>query len=273
MSISFLSFLLLLPRQIISDSIGTCYEEYVQDANRHYKVIKKFHNEKCEHRNWNWNFFYRIGLQKPPHLIGPLKPYLVQKNVMICIRPGHRFQCLRSTGNCIRATVALLWNNFTKGLYYVYYFCMWKTWPSIHTNWISLSLQFYRSSHFCHIRIYMRSYWIPNCQLHAVQIPFGQACKFWHDTYCSKYHGSKGSRNEFRKQRNVCWLIRPLLGELDRKKRGWSIWLSNFSFLFCVYFSETYEEQDHLFESLVALEEFCKELAAIAFVKYHHATE
>lgn len=35
-----LSFLLLLPRQIISDSIGTCYEEYVQDANRHYKVAK-----------------------------------------------------------------------------------------------------------------------------------------------------------------------------------------------------------------------------------------
>lgn len=45
---TFCSFLLLLPRQIISDSIGTCYEEYVQDANRHYKVstwissIKKY---------------------------------------------------------------------------------------------------------------------------------------------------------------------------------------------------------------------------------------
>lgn len=38
----FLSFLLLLPRQIISDSIGTCYEEYVQDANRHYKVKALF---------------------------------------------------------------------------------------------------------------------------------------------------------------------------------------------------------------------------------------
>lgn len=37
--------------------------------------------------------------------------------------------------------------------------------------------------------------------------------------------------------------------------------------------SESYEENDHLFESLVALEEFCKELAAISFVKYHHATE
>lgn len=37
--------------------------------------------------------------------------------------------------------------------------------------------------------------------------------------------------------------------------------------------SESNEEHDHLFESLVALEEFCKELAAIAFVKYHHATE
>lgn len=42
--------------------------------------------------------------------------------------------------------------------------------------------------------------------------------------------------------------------------------------LFSLY-SESYEEYDHLFESLVALEEFCKELAAIAFVKYHHATE
>lgn len=39
------------------------------------------------------------------------------------------------------------------------------------------------------------------------------------------------------------------------------------------HFSEVYEANDALFESLVALEEFCKELAAIAFVKYHHATE
>lgn len=43
-----------------------------------------------------------------------------------------------------------------------------------------------------------------------------------------------------------------------------------FSFRFS---SEVYDECDALFESLVALEEFCKELAAIAFVKYHHATE
>lgn len=35
---------------------------------------------------------------------------------------------------------------------------------------------------------------------------------------------------------------------------------------FRLWFSESYEENDHLFESLVALEEFCKELAAIAFV-------
>lgn len=44
-------------------------------------------------------------------------------------------------------------------------------------------------------------------------------------------------------------------------------------FLLSHPFSEVYEESDALFESLVALEEFCKELAAIAFVKYHHATE
>ena len=46
----------------------------------------------------------------------------------------------------------------------------------------------------------------------------------------------------------------------------------NFLFLF---YSEKEEEEEcnPLFESLVVLEEFCKELAAIAFVKYHHATE
>lgn len=33
------------------------------------------------------------------------------------------------------------------------------------------------------------------------------------------------------------------------------------------------EVDEQLFESLVILEEFCKELAAITFVKYHYATE
>lgn len=37
--------------------------------------------------------------------------------------------------------------------------------------------------------------------------------------------------------------------------------------------SEPCDDSDPVFEALVVLEEFCKELAAIAFVKYHHATE
>jgi hypothetical protein len=32
------------------------------------------------------------------------------------------------------------------------------------------------------------------------------------------------------------------------------------------------EEENSLLESVVVLEEFCKELAAIAFVKYHHSS-
>jgi hypothetical protein len=32
------------------------------------------------------------------------------------------------------------------------------------------------------------------------------------------------------------------------------------------------EENNSLLESAVVLEEFCKELAAIAFVKYHHSS-
>lgn len=41
-----------------------------------------------------------------------------------------------------------------------------------------------------------------------------------------------------------------------------------------VMYSETTipDDNDPLFEALVVLEEFCKELAAIAFVKYHHGT-
>ncbi|XP_070493260.1 FHF complex subunit HOOK interacting protein 2A-like isoform X2 [Chironomus tepperi] len=36
------NFLLLLPRQLMAESVGTCYEEYMQDASRHYQMwIKK----------------------------------------------------------------------------------------------------------------------------------------------------------------------------------------------------------------------------------------
>lgn len=44
--------------------------------------------------------------------------------------------------------------------------------------------------------------------------------------------------------------------------------------MFTIYCSDTTipDDNDPLFESLVVLEEFCKELAAIAFVKYHHGT-
>lgn len=41
------NFLLLLPRQLMAESVGTCYEEYMQDASRHYqmwiKKTSKFH--------------------------------------------------------------------------------------------------------------------------------------------------------------------------------------------------------------------------------------
>lgn len=42
------SFLSLLPRQIMKEGIGTCYEEYVQDAGRHYQNWI----DKTETFNW-----------------------------------------------------------------------------------------------------------------------------------------------------------------------------------------------------------------------------
>lgn len=57
----YFSFLLLLPRQIISDSIGTCYEEYVQDANRHYKVKSNIQIQIKYSKLSELCFDFRIG--------------------------------------------------------------------------------------------------------------------------------------------------------------------------------------------------------------------
>lgn len=44
----YFSFLLLLPRQIMCEGAGTCYEEYVQDASRHYQ------NWMYKTESFNW---------------------------------------------------------------------------------------------------------------------------------------------------------------------------------------------------------------------------
>lgn len=71
---------------------------------------------------------------------------------------------------------------------------------------------------------------------------------------------------------NVYWPTLQWFGKfaLEHKR------LSPFPVMAIVFFlnhSETSDENESLFEAIVVLEEFCKELAAITFVKYHHATE
>lgn len=65
-----------------------------------------------------------------------------------------------------------------------------------------------------------------------------------------------------------------LCGTRRRASSPWFEWVHLYKL--CVLFradSESCDEGDLVFEALIILEEFCKELAAIAFVKYHHATE
>lgn len=54
--------MLLLPRQIMCESAGTCYEEYVQDASRHY------HNWISKTVDFDWPVEALSNTDVQPHI-------------------------------------------------------------------------------------------------------------------------------------------------------------------------------------------------------------
>uniref|UniRef100_A0A1B0D1H3 FHF complex subunit HOOK-interacting protein C-terminal domain-containing protein n=1 Tax=Phlebotomus papatasi TaxID=29031 RepID=A0A1B0D1H3_PHLPP len=62
------NFLLLLPRQMLNESVGTCYEEYMKDANQHYRTWIK----KTENFNWPVEAVFPDKDDPTPECISPI---------------------------------------------------------------------------------------------------------------------------------------------------------------------------------------------------------
>lgn len=218
------NFLLLLPRQLMAESVGTCYEEYMEDANRHYQMwIKK-----------TSKFYW------PVEATSPVKRVSVTRSPTTgeCNDSGISEECTFYEGPLLR----LLFNQVR-----------------------NMSSQPYELN-LASIAILSKLALLPHPYLHEIllstEIPIAQGATtlFLVIQSLSKKLLSEVPRhvdfsNRIRDTAKRLLTNPPLLKEDEQKEKHKS------------------DDSDQLFEALIVLEEFCKELAAIAFIKYHHATE
>uniref|UniRef100_A0AAG5CNW9 FHF complex subunit HOOK-interacting protein C-terminal domain-containing protein n=1 Tax=Anopheles atroparvus TaxID=41427 RepID=A0AAG5CNW9_ANOAO len=271
-------FLLLLPRQIINDAGGICYEEYMQDANRHYQTwIRKTHGFR-----WPVEAVWPVSVESSPLAGSTVEPPTVTANgvtmtvvplapIKLPKKPRTRYtEPERDSGEDLRTCgdSGISEESFYEGPLLKLLFSHVK----------QMNAQPYELN-LAVIAILSKLALFPHPYLHEIllnpEIPVATgATTLW-------------SVMQF--------LARQLLSEIPRvehfqekiKETGRRL-LSNPP----LYHKDceggeateagsgagqpTEEEDeinDPLFESIVVLEEFCKELAAIAFVKYHHAKE
>jgi hypothetical protein len=218
------NFLLLLPRQLMAESVGTCYEEYMEDANRHYQMwIKKT-------SKFHW----------PVEATSPVKRVSVTRSPTTgeCNDSGISEECTFYEGPLLR----LLFNQVR-----------------------NMSSQPYELN-LASIAILSKLALLPHPYLHEIllstEIPVaaGATTLFVVIQSLSKKLLSEVPRhadfsNRIRDTAKRL-LTNPPLKEEEQQKA-----------------EKNADNSDQLFEALIVLEEFCKELAAIAFIKYHHATE
>ncbi|XP_021704456.1 protein FAM160B1 [Aedes aegypti] len=241
-------FLLLLPRHIMNDAAGICYEEYMQDASRHYQTwIKKTH-----------------GFQWPVEAVWPESPSSsptsegASLETLPTAKPKTKSKSDLNEVQCGDSGISE--ESFYEGPLLKLLFSHVK---QMNTQVYELNLAV--------IAILSKLALFPHPYLHEIllspEIPVAPgATTLW-------------SVMQF--------LARQLLTEIPRvenfqeriNETGKRL-LSNPPLYHkdCEHDPSPAQEEeaeinDPLFESIVVLEEFCKELAAIAFVKYHHATE
>lgn len=269
--------MLLLPRQIINDAGGICYEEYMQDANRHYQTwISKTHGF-----NWPVEAVWPHSGETSPLAGSSVEPPAPHTGTMTVVplapvklpkKPRTRYTDSdeRDAGDDLRTCgdSGISEESFYEGPLLKLLFSHVK---QMNTQPYELNLAV--------IAILSKLALFPHPYLHEIllnpEIPVATgATTLW-------------SVMQF--------LARQLLSEIPRvenfqekiKDTGRRL-LSNPPLYHkdCeggeaaesgAGASHSAEEEDEindpLFESIVVLEEFCKELAAIAFVKYHHAKE
>lgn len=215
------NFLLLLPRQLMAESVGTCYEEYMQDASRHYQIwIKKT-------SKFHW----------PVEATSPVRRPFVTKSPTAgeCNDSGISEEMTFYEGPLLR----LLFNQVRN--------------MSSHPYELNLAS----------IAILSKLALLPNPFLHEIllstEIPVapGATTLFTVIQALSKKLLTEIPRypdfsNRIHTTAKRLLSNPPLMKEEEKPK---------------------HDESEQLFEALIVLEEFCKELAAIAFIKYHHATE
>lgn len=218
------NFLLLLPRQLMSESVGTCYEEYMQDASRHYqnwiKKTSKFH--------------WPIEATSPVRRVPSRSPPTTTEE---CDDSGISEESSFYEGPLLR----LLFNQVR-----------------------NMSSQPYEMN-LASIAILSKLALLPHPYLHEIllgtEIPVanGASTLFIVIQFLSRKLLSEIPRypdfsTRIRDTAKRLLTNPPLAKESNEAKK------------------ET-DDSENLFEALIVLEEFCKELAAIAFIKYHHATE
>jgi hypothetical protein len=216
------NFLLLLPRQLMAEAVGTCYEEYMQDASRHYQLwIKKTHK-------FHWPIEASSPIKRAPNK-SPVSGE--------CNDSGISDEYTFYEGPLLR----LLFNQVR-----------------------NMSNQPYEMN-LASIAILSKLALLPHPYLHEIllgtEIPIvpGASTLFTVIQSLSKKLLAEIPRNpdfsnKIRETAKRLLTNPPLIKESENEKYK-------------------AEECDPLFEALIVLEEFCKELAAIAFIKYHHATE
>lgn len=221
------NFLLLLPRQLMSESVGTCYEEYMQDASRHYqnwiKKTSKFH----------WPIEATSPVRRVPSSRSPTTSGE-------CGDSGISEESSFYEGPLLR----LLFNQVR-----------------------NMGSQPYEMN-LASIAILSKLALLPHPYLHEIllstEIPVAQGASTLFVVIQSL---SRKLLAEIPRYADFSTRIRdtakrlltnpPLVKEGEEEIKD----------------KKETDDSENLFEALIVLEEFCKELAAIAFIKYHHATE
>lgn len=217
------NFLLLLPRQLMAESVGTCYEEYMQDASRHYQQwIKK-----------TSSFRWPIEATSPIRRVTSKSPSSRE-----CSDSGISEEYTFFEGPLLR----LLFNQVR-----------------------NMGSQAYELN-LASIAILSKLALLPHPYLHEILLS-------------TEIPVAPGASTLFTV---IQTLSKKLLAEIPRYpdfsskiRETAKRLLTNPPLIKEAAEATEYnpEESDSTFEALIVLEEFCKELAAIAFIKYHHATE
>lgn len=220
-------------------SIGTCYENYMLDASRHYALwIKKT-------QKFNWPVEAASPSRRNPMKVSPTTSLCLESSSTLAKKQSVEFSDsgISDEGFYEGPLLRLLFNQI----------------KNMGTHHYELNLAV--------IAILSKLALLPQPYLHEIllstEIPVtpGATTLFIVITELSKKLLSEIPRiPDFEviiKDTAIRLLTNPPLVVEEKKAEK----------------KDTSKASDALFEALIVLEEFCKELAAIAFIKYHHATE